>query len=109
MGPTFSLLVRPPNHRHFLEGEGGFAIQDLGYKLIWNSARWVGDLRIQSWEELYDLTTDIEENVNMLDNAPPALSDLRRRLTSWRSQMSNNGIQPSKETMEMLKSLGYIK
>jgi len=89
---------------------GMFALQDKGYKLIWSSAWWYADgVRVPPREELYDVQADPQEDVNVLVQKPPLLSDLRRRLTEWREQNRPDRAEPTGELRTILKSLGYVQ
>jgi arylsulfatase A-like enzyme len=87
-----------------------FAIQDMGYKLIWYSGWWnKNGLRVPPKEELYDLQRDPQESANILEQAPPALPDLSQRLTRWRNQELSGRREPTGEIETILKSLGYVR
>jgi arylsulfatase A-like enzyme len=70
--------------------------------------------------ELYDLRSDPDENINLIDVHTPAeqtvLKDLRQKLNTWRAELRtfppnlvNDAPQVDAVTMDRLRSLGYVE
>jgi arylsulfatase A-like enzyme/Flp pilus assembly protein TadD len=62
-------------------------------------------------EELYDLRNDPDEKHNIIVQAPDALSELRRQMEVHKidpTQQTQEAVQLDQETIELLRSLGYI-
>jgi len=61
--------------------------------------------------ELYDLTADPGENQNLYDSGNPLDQSLANELNSWRRTVAHRSTPqhaPDRETLEELRSLGYI-
>ena len=63
-------------------------------------------------EAIYDLTTDPEEQTNLVDSDSPLLEDFRDRretIESSRQELRVDRRQVDDEAIRRLKSLGYIQ
>lgn len=86
-----------------------FAIIADGWKLIWNEV--VRDDRPEL--ELFDHVNDPLNMVNVADENPEVVADLRRQLDQWREmaesqKVSTEGEEVSAEELEQLRALGYV-
>ena len=91
-------------------GRSIYAVRDRGWKLVWTSPEWrFYGMRLPAREELYDLSTDSEENRNRVEESPPVLAALRRALAGWRERGLVAAPQLSEEVRRRLRGLGYVE
>ena len=69
----------PLERPHFLGGRSSGAIRQGGFKLI--------EFFDNGEVELYNLTEDIAEKNNLADKLPAKVTELRKRLTAWRTEV----------------------
>ncbi len=68
---------------------------------------------LEQTRELYDLSTDPDERVNLLARRPELASELAGRLEAWRSGQEGLALGPVQEAddeeLERLRALGYVR
>lgn len=75
--------------------------------------KYINDLKNQE-EELYDLAVDPYEKANIIEKEPALHAEMKNRLSSWlittRKQKSKvKRVKLDQESLEKLKSLGYVE
>ncbi|MCI0604264.1 sulfatase-like hydrolase/transferase [bacterium] len=79
-----------------------------GYKLIWNFDRRELTHPVPAYEELYDLSSDPNEEHNLISTAPPVLEYLRSAMKSRLPQRLYDLQSPESDVREQLEALGYL-
>ena len=83
-----------------------FALRNHRYKLTVHEGK---------REELFDVEADPEELVNLAETEPELRDKMMDQLKSWRAHLTPGGATASTvevgdpESMERLRSLGYVK
>jgi arylsulfatase A-like enzyme len=91
-------------------GEGSRAryyIRTGGYKLIWNFDHREAMWSPPAYEELYDLSSDPNEEHDEISQPPPIAGELRDRLRAYVEEKSPHVRQPRRDVRAWLRALGY--
>jgi arylsulfatase A-like enzyme len=68
---------------------------------------------LEQTRELYDLSTDPDERVNLLARRPKLADELAGRLETWRDGQEGLALGPVQEAddeeLERLRALGYVR
>ena len=90
------------------ESRARYYVRANGYKLIWNFDGRERVWRQPAYEEIYELTSDPNEERNLVGAAPPALAELRRTLRAWIPEDPRRMPEPAGDVRERLHALGYL-
>jgi arylsulfatase A-like enzyme len=89
-----------------------FAMRTAEHKYIWSSPWWAGHRLVPQREELYDLVRDPGETQDLAVREPALLARFRELAEPYRRRWlasSPGEVSPGEESLEELRSLGYMQ